>query len=108
MIKQKQESAQETEADSEHKVQGELEVRGHVLAPEEMGNRRHDGDEDDRAKDDQGQDHHVVTVEVQLSLTYSSESKKKEGWQYQHLRQKYYPVLVFRFDCTIFTSSKIL
>ena len=89
MIKQKQESAQEAEADGEHKVQGELQVRGHVLAPEKVGDRGHDGDEDDRAKDDQGQDHHVVTVEVQLSLTYSSESKKQEGRQYQHLGQKY-------------------
>ena len=51
MIKQKEESAEETEADSEHKVQGELEVRGHVLTPEEMGDCRHDGDETDGAED---------------------------------------------------------
>ena len=89
MIHEKKESPHEAEGDGEHQVQGELEVRGHVLTPEEVGNRRHDGDEDDRAKDDQGQDHHVVTVEVQLSLTYSSESKKQEGRQYQHLGQKY-------------------
>ena len=49
MIKQKEESTEEAEADGEHKVQGELEVRGHVLAPEEMRDRGHDGDETDGA-----------------------------------------------------------
>ena len=108
MIKQKEESPEEAEADSEHKVQGELEVRGHVLAPEEMGDRGHDGDEDDGAEDDQGQDHHVVTLEGQRAMIDSSESKKQEGWQYQNLRRKYKSVSVLHFDSTIITSSKIL
>ena len=75
MVKEKDESPQEAEADGEHQVQGELKVGGHVLTPEEMGHCGHDGDEGDAAKDDQGQDHHVITQEVQLAVINASKSE---------------------------------
>ena len=46
-----------------------------MLAPEEMGHCGHDGDEGDAAKDDQGQDHHVITQEVQLAVINASKSE---------------------------------
>ena len=86
---EKDESPQEAEAEGKHQVQGELQVGGHVLTPEEMGHCGHDGDQGDAAKDDQGQDHHVVTQEVQLAMINASKSEDEEGRQNQHLRQKY-------------------
>ena len=85
MINAKEESAEETEADGEHQVQGELEVRGHVLTPEEMGDRGHDGDQGDGAEGDQGQDHHVDTFEVQHPVANTSKSEDEEGRHNQNL-----------------------
>ena len=95
MIKKKEESPQEAEADGEHQTQGELEVGGHVLTPEEVGDQGHGRDQGDAAEDDQGQDHHVVIQEVQLAMINASKSEDEEGRKNQHLRQKYQPVLVF-------------
>ena len=75
MFKEKEESPQEAEADGEHQVQGELKMGGHVLAPEEMGHCGHEGDEGDAAEDDQGQDHHVITQEVQLAVINAPKSE---------------------------------
>ena len=89
MVKKKEESPQEAEADGEHQAQGELEVWGHVLAPEEVGDQGHGRDQGDAAEDDQGQDHHVVTQEVQLAMINASKSEDEKCRQNQHLRQKY-------------------
>ena len=61
-------------------------MRGHVLAPEEMGHCGHDGDQGDAAEDDKGQDHHVITQEVQLAMINASKSEKQESRHHQNLQ----------------------
>ena len=85
MIHEKKESPHEAEGDGEHQVQGELEVRGHVLAPEEVWGGGHDGDDCAGAQGDQGHDHHVVTHKVQLSMLNAPESEDQEAGNTQNL-----------------------
>ena len=66
-----------------------------MLAPEEMGHCGHDGDQGDAAEDDQGQDHHVITQEVQLAMINASKSEKQESRHHQNLQTQTHFIFPF-------------